>query len=366
MLSRSVGVEEEFLLVEDGAPRLADVGQAAVDRASARHDDSQFEHELKRPQAELASSATTDIAELAADLDRLRGELARAAREQGVRLVASGTSPTTDPPRTTDSARYHRMDEQFGIVAREQLTCGMHVHVAVESPQEGIAVLNRIRSWLSPLTALSANSPLYRELDTGYASYRSVLWGRWPTAGPVEPFADADDYDRVIEDLVRSGAAADEGMIYFDARLSRRYPTIEIRVCDVCARSEDAALIAALARALVETAAQQERDGARTPAVRSGLIRAASWRASRWGMSADLVDVTSLGLGGTRVLPAWQAVERLLDLVGPALLRAGDVDRVTAGLDRITAAGTGAHVQRAAFAAGGAAGALDQVTVHPA
>ena len=110
-------------------------------------------------------------------------------------------------------------------MARQQLSCGMHVHVGLESRAEGVAVLDRIRPWLSVLMALSANSPFAHGVDTGYASYRTVLWGQWPTATVTEAFGDEAGYDRVIAELIASEAALDDGMIYFEARLSASYPT---------------------------------------------------------------------------------------------------------------------------------------------
>jgi carboxylate-amine ligase len=252
------------------------------------------------------------------------------------------------------------MTEMFGRLARMQLTCGMHVHVAIESPAEGVRVLDRIRGWLPVLTALSANSPYLAGQDTDYASYRTVLWGQWPTAGVADPFGTVEGYRAAREALIATGAALDDGMIYFDARLSANYPTVEIRVCDVCADVGDASVIAALARALVATAAD---DDAPPPQVRGELLRAATWRAARWGVEERLVDAY-----GARLVPAWELVEALVDDVGEALGEAGD-DRVVAeGLARIRSRGTGARRQREAHAAGGIAGLVDalaELTVTP-
>jgi carboxylate-amine ligase len=354
---RSVGVEEEFLLVRGPVPRLSTQGEDVVERADQLDEDAQFEHEFKRAQAELASPPTRSLPDLRAELRKLRAEMATAARTEGERLVASASSPLRDRPRTTDNERYRRMNAQFGLLAREQLTCGMHVHVSVE-PDEGLVALDGIRPWLAVLTALSANSPLHRGRDTGYASYRTVLWGRWPTAGPTASFRDQREYDDLVRDLVTIGAAGDEAMIYFDARLSRNYPTIEVRVCDVCARPEDAVVIAALCRALVETAARSDGDGLRP--LRPELLRGASWRAARYGMSGELADLRA---ERARLRPAWEVVDALLEHVGPALDDAGDDAAVTEGLRRIRERGTGAELQRRAFAEGGVEAALAAVTV---
>lgn len=364
---RTVGVEEEFLLLRADLGGLAPRGEEVVDLATDRERDANadadadaevdaggtpvgqaFEHELKREQAELGTPPCSAMDELGEQLRGLRERLATAAASRGVRLVACGTSPLPGSTTTTADDRYERMGHDFAITARQQLTCGMHVHVAVDSRDEGVAVLDRIRPWLAVLSALSANSPFWQGRDTGYASYRSQLWGQWPTAGPVEPFGDVAGYDRATADLVASGAALDHGMIYFDARLSASYPTVEIRVADVCPSVTEAVLLATLARALVSTAARRSRDGEPAVAVRTDLLRAAQWRAARWGMTGDLVDPTAAS-----IVPAWTMAGRLVDWVRAELVATGDVGLVAHGLDFVGRTGTGAQRQRAALSGSG-------------
>ncbi|MDP9115734.1 MAG: glutamate--cysteine ligase [Actinomycetota bacterium] len=358
-LARTVGAEEEFLLVHpDG--RLAEQGDAVTQGASESDGGGQFDHELKRAQAEIGSVPTTDLRELEADLGRLRHELAISAAEGGALVVASGTHPVAADPRTTRDDRYRTMNATFGIVARQQLTCGMHVHIGVDSPAEGIAVLDRVQPWLPLLTALSANSPFHRGADTDYASYRSVLWGQWPTAGPTASFGELPNYRRVQQDLIASGAALDDGMLYYDIRLSATYPTVEIRVADVCPAPSTAIMIAGLARALVETAVREWKDGGAAPDDRIEVLRARSWRAARWGMTGELLDASSLGV---QLRPAWACVDALLSHVDGALSDFGDGDAVGDGLAAQRQAGTGAQRQRAAYAAGGFAAVLDMLTL---
>jgi glutamate---cysteine ligase / carboxylate-amine ligase len=166
------------------------------------------------------------------------------------------------------------------------------------------------------------------------------------------------EYDRARAALVSSGAAMDDGMIYFDARLSARYPTVEVRVADVCVEPEDALVIAALARGLVSTAANEWSKGYPVVPVRSELLRAAKWRAARWGVEQDLLEVYA-----AEVLPAWDLVSRLVDWIAPALDHFGDIQRVEAGLAEIRRRGTGARVQRQTHAASGFEGVADAVTV---
>ena len=167
-----------------------------------------------------------------------------------------GTCPLRVASTTSPDERYQQMTDAFGIIGRNHLTCGMHVHVSIATRAEGVTVLDRIRPWLPTLLALSANSPYWQDEDTSYASYRHVALGLWPSAGPTEEFGDEAGYDAAVAHLINSGAALDEGMIYFDARLSARYPTVEIRAADVTPRLSSAVMVAALCRALVETAVQ--------------------------------------------------------------------------------------------------------------
>lgn len=346
-MTRTVGVEEEFLLVQSGSPYLAAAGDEVVAQAETKTE-GRFDQEFKQQQAELGSAPHHDIDSLLADLRDRRTELATAAGDRGVRLLASATSPLDRQVTTTTNERYELLGEMFGLVAQVQLACGMHVHVSVESPEEGVQVLDRIRGWLPVLVALSANSPYFGGEDTGYASYRTLLWGQWPTAGIPDLFGSLEGYERAREALIASGATLDEGSICFDARLSARYPTVEIRVCDVCADVRDAATIAALARALVTTAAEEAAHGVPAPEIRSELLRAASWRAARWGTEERLVDT-----GSGHQVPAWDLVEQFVDHVGPALKSAGDDELVREGLAHLRERGTGARLQREAYAAGG-------------
>jgi glutamate---cysteine ligase / carboxylate-amine ligase len=336
VVPRTVGVEEEFLLFDATRPVLSDVGEQAAARADERSD-GQFEHELKRQQAELGTEPHPDLGDLADELRRRRAELAAGASAHGARLVAVGTAPVESFPRTTPDGRYERMREAFGEIARAALSCGMHVHVEVASRDEGARALSGIRPWLPVILALSANSPYYDGRDTGYASYRSVLWQQWPTAGATGPFADAAEYDATVRALQATGAAMDEGMVYFDARLSAKYPTVEIRAADVCPYVADAATVAGLCRALVEAGAADALPGPGDAGGRVEVLRAATWRAARYGMTDTLWDPAS-----ARQAPAWEVVDALMTRLADTT----DTGALRAGLADIRRRGTGSALQR--------------------
>ena len=333
---RTVGVEEELLLFGDTRP--APVGEELADEPG-----TDVEHELKLEQAEIASEPCGETAVLLDDLRRRRRELIDSAAERGVRVAALGTSPYPGSPTTTPDERYERMQRHFGVVAREQLSCGLHVHVSIASRAEGVAAIDAIRTRLPVLIAFAANSPFWNGADTGYASYRRISWGRFPTAGPSGPFGTLEHYDRAVEEVIALGGALDAGMIYFDARLSAKYPTVELRVTDVVQDVTDSVAIAALCRAIVETPSGE--------AVHDTVVRTASWYAARFGLSGELCDLTE-----RRLRPAADVVDRLLDEIGPALTAAGDRELVERAVARRFAEGTGAELQRRDLAERGSAG----------
>jgi carboxylate-amine ligase len=239
------------------------------------------------------------------------------------------------------------MDEEFRIISYEQLTCGLHVHVAIESKDEGVAILDRIRDWLAIFIALTANSPFWFGSTTGYASFRTQAWNRWPTSGPQNLFGSAAAYAELMTTMVGSGAILDEGMAYFDARLSRHHPTVEIRIADVPLSASDSALVAVLVRALVETAVREAADGVAPLATPVALLRLAAWRASRSGLNGQLVHPVD-----RQPVPARDAVGALLAHVAPALREAGEFARTEIAVAQLLQRGTGERAQREAAADG--------------
>ena len=362
MNPRSVGVEEELLLVEPGTgqPRavagtvLRQVRQAAESSRAAgahgagadqaRDDAASLGLELQEQQLETNSQPCHSLSDLHREVRRCRAVAAAAAGKAGAQVAALATSPVAVEPELVSESRYQRMSEAFGLTAHEQLTCGCHVHVEISSDDEGVAVLDRAGPWLAILLALSANSPFWQGNDSSYASFRYQAWGRWPNSGPTEPFQTARRYHETLQQMVRTGTLLDAGMVYFDARLSERYPTIEIRVADVCLQAEDAVLIAALARALVETEARGWRQGTPVRQVRAELLRLAAWRASRSGLDDVLIHPLS-GLPA----PSAAVAALLLEHVSDALADAGETGTVTDLLAAVMARGNGAAFQRNAY-----------------
>ncbi|CAM5688078.1 glutamate--cysteine ligase [Streptomyces violaceorubidus] len=339
---RTVGVEEELLLVDPatGEPRAL---SAAVLARASQHDVGQevFEKELHEQMLEFATHPQADMERLHAEIVRCRAQAGRHAGGIGCAVAALATSPLPVAPSVGVNRRYEWMAEQYGVVVQEQLVLGCHVHVSVDSDEEGVAVIDRVRPWLPVLAALSANSPFWQGRDSCYSSYRSRVWQRWPSAGPTELFGSAEGYHRRVSDMLATGTILDDGMVYFDVRLSPRYPTVEFRVADVCLDASTAVVLAALARALVDTAAQEWRRGAEPAEDSVSLLRLAAWRAARSGLTEELLHPATM-----RRMPAETVVRALLEHAEEALAAAGDLERVREGVDALLRHGNGARVQR--------------------
>ena len=346
---RTLGVEEEFLLVTpEGRPQP--VATTVLRHASTvvhSPDDEpggDLEKEFKQEQIETSTPPRADLAELAAEIRAGRARTDAVARQAGARIAALAAAPQVVESTVLPDRRAYAIRAEFGATARDQLTCGCHVHVSIDDEEEGVRILDHLRPWNAVLLALSGNSPSWQGATTGYASYRSQVWGRWPTAGPTAPFGDAAGYRAVIDELLRTGAILDEGMVYFDARLSSRYPTVEVRVADVCLDADDAALQAALVRGLAE-AAMGEPDGrSRAPSCcgrRPGGPRGP-------GSPGDLVSPLT-----GKPLPAAEVVAQLVDHVRPALAAAGDLEWVERQVATVLRRGNGA-IQQLGWRAEGA------------
>lgn len=327
--------------------RLAPLADEVLAKARVRMDRA-VEHELQLCQVETGTGVCTTLSEVAAEVTALRRALAAAAAEAGCVVASAGTHPLPfgDGNRITPKPGYLRLERDYGIVGREQVLCGCHVHVGVRDRDVAIAVMNRARRWLPVLLALSANSPFWQGEDTGYASFRTEVWRRWPVSGPPDPFSSRAEYDELVRTLLTVGAIDDPARLYFDIRPSARFATLEFRVADAGLTVDDTVTIAGLVRALVRTCHTAAVAGETVPGLRQELLRAAMWRAARYGVTATLVD-----LDAVTSRPAREVVERFLALLRPALEEAGEWDVVRDGVARILTAGSGAGRQRAVFTA---------------
>jgi glutamate---cysteine ligase / carboxylate-amine ligase len=338
------GVEEEFLLVDPTSGEPVARNEAVAEHAEKRGVDLQLE--LTSCQVETTTEVAETSEQLRTELTRLRRVAADAAEADGAQLLAVGLPPSVPHEfPITDNPRYRRIAERFGMIAHEQGICGCHVHVAVPDRDAAIKVTNRLRPWLPLLLAVTANSAIYRSADTGYASWRSILWQRWPSAGPPPAFESADEYDAVVRMLQGSGAMLDDGMVYWDVRPSANFPTVEVRVADVPATVAETVLLAMLIRAAVMTALEDDRGGVPLAPLAAHALRAAYWKSARYGLDGEAIDLTESHAS----VPALELLNGFVDRVRPALEIVGDYDTVRTELTRIAERGNGAMRQRRAW-----------------
>ncbi len=340
----SVGVEEEFLLVDPATGEPVARNTQVAKYAAERGVDLQLE--LTSCQVETTSDVAQTSSQLRQQLIELRRVAAESAEKAGARLLAVGLPPAV--PHSfpiTDKPRYREIADRFGMIAHEQGICGCHVHVEVPDREAAIAVSNWLRPWLPILLALTANSAIYRNADSGHASWRSVLWGRWPSAGPPPHLDSVEHYDSIVALMNDAGAMLDEGMVYWDVRPSKKFPTVEIRVADVSATAAETVLLATLARAAVMTALAAERGGHHAPKVDDHIVRAAYWKAAHDGLDGQMIDV----IEGWATAPTSRVLGEWLGLLQPALDELGDSEWVHAEVGRLLRDGNGAMRQLAAW-----------------
>ena len=342
--SLTMGCEEEFQIVDPVTAKLAS-GAEKLKAGSHLHGEQAPQNELHLSQIETATPICGSLGEVREKLGTARRDLLEAAAGQNVTIGAAGTHAFADwhDQTVTPKDRYLGMVSDYQYLTRELLIFGQHVHVGIEDPDLAVQVMNRARPYLSALLALSASSPYWLADDTGYDSFRTLMWTKWPMTGPPQPFADRADYDRTIKNLVKAGVITDGTKVYWDVRIPQDKPTVEFRMADVSPRLDDAVMLAGLVRAIALRCARAAAAGEPDPNPRPELLRAAMWRAARSGVRGDLVDVTA---GRTR--PAGERIETLLGELAGELDDLGEGNFVREQVRDVLDRGNSADRQRAA------------------
>jgi carboxylate-amine ligase len=345
----TIGVEEEYQIIDAQTRELHSRGARILLKAQEAVGE-QAQSELYLSQIEIGTSICHTLREVRAEIGRLRGEVIAAAEKGGDRIAAAGTHPYShwEDQQVTPKARYIGIAQDYQQLAREQLIFGCHVHVGIKDREVAIQVMNRTRPWLALMLALAANSPFWLGADTGYASFRTEIWRRWPMAGTPQVFASRAEYDALIDCLVATESITDATKIYWDVRPSARFETLEFRVTDVCMTIDEAVMVAGLSGALARTCYAQALMDVPFDNPRPELLRAAKWRAARYGLDADLIDIQA----GSSV-PAPELAEKFLSFVRPALEEQGEWDEVSAIVRETLERGNGATRQRQAYARAG-------------
>jgi glutamate---cysteine ligase / carboxylate-amine ligase len=319
----TLGVEEEYLLVEPHTGELKSAGGVVLDADMS----GEVAGELQDTLLEIGTPVCRDAGEVAARLRERRFQAGSAAATADLEVLAVGTHPFSGwkAQALTHTPRSLMLRERFRHLVRLEHIGGMHVHVCVPQPYDRIALLNTVRAFTPHLLALSCSSPFHAGEDTGFCSYRAVTWRRFPLSGASPHFASAAEHDAFMQTLLRSGLIPDERTVYWSVRPSPRYPTLEIRVCDVCPDLADAVAIAALARATVVAAAEgllTPLGSSLAPALQHVVLTDNEWIAARDGLDARLVAPEH----PDGALPVRRAIAELVDAVAPITDALGDAD----------------------------------------
>ena len=339
------GIEEEFFLAN---PRtrgaVARVPKTLVESCKRRFGE-RIEHEMMQSQVETSTPICRDVGEAREWLVALRRGVAEACEEHGLTVLAAGTHPLGEwrEHQHTDTPRYDQLIDDFQIVGRRNLLCGLHVHVEPPPGIDRVDVMNRLMHWLPMFLALSASSPFWHRQRTGLLSYRQAAYDEWPRTGIPDFFAGEAEYGAFVEMLVAAGSIRDASQLWWAIRPATKFPTLELRIADSCTELDDALALAVLFRALVRATVRDPAVGR----VRSGLTRRLidenRWRAKRYGPQAGWIDVHS-----GREVAFREALEQLLALVGEDA-EALDCADCAVNVRAILARGTSAERQLAVY-----------------
>lgn len=310
--SFSIGIEEEYLLVDRRSRDLvSEPPPALIDAFEARLS-GHFSREFLRTQIEVGTSVCGSIAEARADLIDLRRTVAEIARSYGLAPIAASTHPFAQwrEQKHTDKLRYRILQEDMQVVAQRLLICGMHVHVGIEEDNLRIDLFNQIPYFLPHLLALSTSSPFWEGTETGLRSYRLCVFDELPRTGLPENFASYGEYRRAVELMIAAGLLEDATKIWWDVRPSARFPTLEMRITDVCTRIDDAICCAALFRCTCRMLYRLRRDNQRWRVYARMLVEENRWRAQRYGLDQGMVD-----FGRGEIVPFPDLMEELLGIL---------------------------------------------------
>ncbi|EDX85383.1 uncharacterized enzyme subfamily [Synechococcus sp. PCC 7335] len=342
----TIGVEEEYQIVDPETRSLADCSKSLIKTNQNSNTEQEIVHELFRCEVEIATGICHTLDDVRRALVQARTAVIEAAQDNGAVIAAAGTHPFSpwEEQEVTPKERYYALQEDLQQIIKELIILGCHVHVGVEDREMAVQISNRARIWLPLLLSLTANSPFCDGKDTGYDSYRMALWCRLPTAGPPPFFENYADYQGFIQKLIDTDITDDPTKVYWDIRLSERFPTIEFRMSDVCASIEEAVMLAGIIRALAYTCYQDVINGQPALPVRGEMLKAAMWQAARHGLSGELIDFAT-----TESVPAKTLVQSFMRYIQPGLAHFGDEAIVKKEVDKILSEGNSAQRQRAVY-----------------
>lgn len=352
----TIGIEEEYLLVDPRTRDLAVDPPAAIleqCRALIGEDGGAVAPEFLRAQIEVGTPVCQSIGEARARLLHLRACVAAAARAEGLAPIAASTHPFAAwlGQRHTDRDRYNLLAKDMRDVVQRLLICGMHIHVGIADADLRIDLLNQVTYFLPHLLALTTSSPFWQGRDTGLKCYRLSVFDALPRTGLPERFESHAEYTRHVDALIGAGLIEDASKIWWDIRPHARFPTLEMRITDICTRLEDGITVAALYLCLLSMLIRLRRDNQRWRVYANMLVQENRWRAQRHGFDRGLVD-----FGKGRIVDYAELLDEILDLIREDAQRLDCVAEVE-GAREIVRRGTSAHRQLVCYAQAKDAGA---------
>ncbi|HLM92803.1 MAG TPA: carboxylate-amine ligase [Gaiellaceae bacterium] len=343
----TLGVEEEYMLLDGESFDLVQHVDTVLSAAQNGELTDRIGPELMQSVVEISTPVCKSVADVDAELRKLRGLVSGIAGERGMRVGSAGTHPFSlfERQRITARDRYRNLVDQLQYVARRELIFGLHIHVAVDDPEKAIKVTSALLLHLPDFLALSANSPFWRGEATGLASSRQMVFAAFPRSGPPPRFRDYADYAEVVGQLEKTGCIADYTHIWWDIRLHPRFGTIEIRVMDAVTRVEETVALTAYVQALVKHYAERFDSGAELPSFHRILISENKWLGARYGLEAPVMD---LATGRRNRVPVAQLIRRTLREIEPHARELG-AERELEGIKDILGKGNGADRQLRVF-----------------
>ncbi|MCB1382534.1 MAG: carboxylate-amine ligase [Notoacmeibacter sp.] len=359
----TMGIEEEYLLVDRGSLELAPANEMLMEECRAALA-GQVSPEFLQCQIEVGTRVCRTAAEARDDLRRLRLTIAEVADRHGLAPLAVSCHPFADwhSQHHTDKDRYNGLERDLGSVARRMLICGMHVHVGIADDDMRNDLMGQFCYFLPHLLALSASSPFWQGEDTGLASWRLTVFDNLPRTGLPPVFPSHEAYRRAVDLLVANGIIEDGTKIWWDARPSDRFPTLEARICDVSPVLDDGIAIAALVQCILRMLYRLRRLNQRWRVYDHFLLKENRWRAQRYGVTGGLID-----LGRGEIVPFGALLQELLQLVAEdaeALGCTAELERHASIVADAGSAGRQRAVWNAALAAGEDAGSAGRRVVQ--
>ncbi|MBO0608635.1 glutamate--cysteine ligase [Myceligenerans salitolerans] len=351
----SIGLEWEIGLVDVGSGAMAQVAPQVIEDLSPEGADPRVKAELMRNTVEIATGVCDDVGAVGAELDELLDRVAISAGRHGAAVIGGAMHPLArwEDQLVTDKERYARLVDRIQVFVRQLVTWGLHVHVGVEHRDKVLALVQGVVTYAPHLQALSASSPYWGGVDTGYASTRAMLFQQIPTAGLPHPFTQWHEVESYAQDMRRVGVAQEFNEIHWDVRPSPAYGTIEVRICDGPTNVTEAMALGALTHCLVEHLSTELDHGRELPVLPPWFAKENKWRAARYGMDATIITSAD----GDQ-LPVSDAIAKVLVELEPTAERLGCAEHLAAVAD---IARTGSSYQRQRAVADASGGDLDAV-----